>query len=55
MLSTLEEFRSFLRPNKEIDLFSIKDCIESVLILTKDEFLKNLKYKIMLVVFQTIL
>ena len=41
MKNTLNEFRSFFRPNKEIESFNIKHCIQSVLVLTKDEFLKN--------------
>jgi len=36
--STLNEFRSFLRPAKEIKLFNIKQSIESVLLLVQDEF-----------------
>ena len=41
MVSTLSEFRSFFRPNKEIEPFGLKRCIQGVLLLTKDEFLKN--------------
>ena len=41
MLSTLDEFRTFFRPNKEKEHFKISDIITSVLFLTKDEFMKN--------------
>ena len=41
MTSTLEEFRSFFRPNKEVDEFDIKKMIDKVLLLVKDEFIKN--------------
>ena len=41
IINTLNEFRNFLRPNKNMDPFYIKDCIEGVLILIKDEFIKN--------------
>ena len=41
MVSTLSEFRSFFRPTKEVEPFGLKRCIQGVLLLTKDEFLKN--------------
>ena len=41
MINTLEEFRSFFRPNKELQEFDVKTMIEKVLFLVKDEFLKN--------------
>ena len=41
MTSTLSEFRSFFRPNKESKLFSLDACINSVKILLKDELIKN--------------
>jgi len=41
MLSTLDEFRSFFRPNQEISNFSISEVIDNTLLLTKDEFIKN--------------
>ncbi|MEA3383425.1 MAG: HAMP domain-containing sensor histidine kinase [Campylobacterota bacterium] len=41
MTSTLKEFRSFFRPNKEVEEFDIKAMIDSVLLLVKDEFMKN--------------
>ncbi len=41
MVNTLDEFRTFFRPNKEEQDFQLKDVIDSVLFLTKDEFLKN--------------
>ena len=41
MTSTLNEFRSFFRPNKEAAQFNIKEMIEKVLLLVKDEFIKN--------------
>jgi len=40
LISTLDEFRTFFRPNKDIVLFDAKKAIESVLLLTKDEFIK---------------
>ncbi len=42
LLSTLTEFRSFFRPNKEKVLFNIRHAIDSVLLLVKDEFLKEM-------------
>ncbi len=41
MVDTLDEFRSFFRPNKENEAFTVSEVIDSVLFLTKDEFLKN--------------
>lgn len=41
MTNTLNEFRSFFRPDKKIVPFSIDKAIESVLVLMKDELLKN--------------
>jgi len=41
MNTTLEEFRSFFRPNKEVEEFNVKQMIEKVLFLIKDEFIKN--------------
>jgi C4-dicarboxylate-specific signal transduction histidine kinase len=41
MVDTLDEFRSFFRPNKTDETFSVSDVINSVLFLTKDEFMKN--------------
>ena len=41
MTSTLNEFRSFFRPNKEVEEFDVKKMIEKVLFLVKDEFMKN--------------
>jgi len=41
MVDTLDEFRSFFRPNKEKETFTVSEIIDSVLFLTKDEFLKN--------------
>lgn len=41
MTTTLNEFRSFFRPNKDIADFDVKDMIDKVLFLTKDEFMKN--------------
>jgi len=41
MVNTLSEFRSFFRPSKDSKDFFIKECIESVQILMKDELLKN--------------
>ena len=41
MVNTLDEFRTFFRPNKENEIFSLLSIIHSVLFLTKDDLLKN--------------
>lgn len=41
MVSTLNEFRTFFRPSKDINNFSIKHCVLSVQVLMKDELIKN--------------
>jgi signal transduction histidine kinase len=41
MTTTLSEFRNFFRPNRDIVEFNLLSVINSVLLLTKDEFLKN--------------
>ncbi len=41
MVSTIGEFRTFFRPNKEIEPFGMKRCIQSVLLLIYDELLRN--------------
>lgn len=41
MTNTLNEFRSFFRPNKEVTEFDAKDMVQKVLLLVKDEFIKN--------------
>lgn len=41
MVNTLDEFRTFFRPNKENENFQLLDVVTSVLFLTKDEFLKH--------------
>ena len=41
MVTTLREFRTFFRPNKEAKSFGIKRCVQSVMLLVNDEFLKN--------------
>jgi len=40
LISTLDEFRTFFRPNKNVAYFDAKKAIDSVLLLTKDEFIK---------------
>lgn len=40
MTNTLDEFRTFLRPNKEKEEFYIEDSIRSVLLLIKDELMQ---------------
>lgn len=40
ILSTLEEFRRFLRPDKKTMHFNAKNAIDSVLLLLKDELVK---------------
>ena len=41
MVSTLDEFRNFFRPNEKEQDFQLLDVISSVLYLTKHEFLKH--------------
>jgi len=41
MVTTLSEFRTFFRPNKEAKSFGIKRSLQSVLLLVNDEFIKN--------------
>ncbi len=41
MVNTLQEFRSFFRPTKKAKSFGIKRCLQSVLLLINDEFMKN--------------
>ena len=41
MVDTLDEFRTFFRPNKVNTNFMFMDVIDSVLILIKDEFMKH--------------
>ncbi|MFA6191671.1 MAG: HAMP domain-containing sensor histidine kinase [Sulfurimonas sp.] len=41
MMSTLNEFRTFFRPAKDAEDFDVKKMINKVLLLIKDEFIKN--------------
>lgn len=41
LVNTLNEFRSFFRPDKNSELISMKVIIDSVLVLIKDELTKN--------------
>jgi len=41
MVNTLSEFRNFFRPKDTKENFGIKRCIQSVMLLVKDEFLQN--------------
>jgi len=41
MITTLDAFRSFFRPNKYHQRFSLRDVIDSVLFLTRDELMKH--------------
>lgn len=41
MMSTLNEFRDFFRPTKDTEDFDVKEMIEKVLLLLKDEFINN--------------
>lgn len=41
MINTLNEFRTFFRPSKDTQDFSVAECLESVQVLMKDELLKN--------------
>jgi len=42
MLTTLSEFRSFFRPDKQAESIHLKTTIDTVLLLLKDELMKNL-------------
>ena len=47
MLTTLDEFRTFFRPNNQTEIFDVKCMIEKVLLLIKDDLLNNkIKIKI---------
>ncbi len=41
MVTTLNEFRNFFRPKTNAKSFGIKRCVQSVMLLVKDEFLQN--------------
>jgi len=41
LLSTLNEFRTFLRPNNKLETIQLKSIIASTLVLLKDELLAN--------------
>lgn len=41
MDNTLNEFRNFFRPNKEVEEFDVATMIKKVLLLVKDEFLQH--------------
>jgi len=41
MISTLTEFRTFFRPDKESEPFGLKRCIQTVKLLMKDELLRH--------------
>lgn len=41
MLSTLNEFRNFFRPNQNNENFHLNDCVKSVQLLMKDELLSQ--------------
>jgi len=41
MVNTLSEFRNFFRPAQDSKDFLVRECIESVQVLMKDELLKN--------------
>ncbi len=41
MVNTLDEFRSFFRPNKERESFKLIEVVNSALFLAKDDILKN--------------
>jgi len=41
MVSTLNEFRNFFRPRQTKENFGVKRCIQSVMVLVNDEFIKN--------------
>lgn len=41
MITTLSEFRNFFRSKEKYESFGIKRCVQSVMLLVNDEFLKN--------------
>lgn len=41
MISTLNEFRTFFRPSKDVQQFTIFDCMQSVQVLLKDELISQ--------------
>lgn len=41
MITTLNEFRNFFRPKETKENFGIKRCVQSVMLLVNDEFMKN--------------
>ena len=41
MITTLNEFRNFFRPTEKNETFGIKRCVQSILLLVKDEFIQN--------------
>ena len=41
LITTLDEFRNFFRPNKSSSVFDVEKALRSVLLLVKDEFLKH--------------
>ncbi|MCW8895616.1 HAMP domain-containing sensor histidine kinase [Sulfurimonas sp.] len=41
MVTTLNEFRNFFRPKETKENFGIKRCVQSVMLLVNDEFMKN--------------
>ncbi len=41
MISTLNEFRTFFRPSKDVQQFSIFNCMQSVQVLLKDELISQ--------------
>lgn len=41
MTNTLEEFRGFLRPDKEVTAFNMEKTVKSALLLVQDEFIKH--------------
>jgi len=41
MVTTLHEFRDFFRPTQTKESFGIKRCLQSVMVLVNDEFIKN--------------
>ena len=41
MITTLNEFRNFFRPKENKESFGIKRCVQSVMLLVNDEFLKH--------------
>lgn len=41
LVKTLDDFRAFFRPNENVDIVTLKEIIDSVLVLIHDDLIKN--------------